>query len=117
MLKNWRILIVAGFGSLVLATSLALAQKPDTPELTELEQTKLELLRVRTAYAQVVAQFDGCKAEVGAVYNTLGQLRASAATSELTAQEKKLKADVETAHVGYLWDPKTGAFTKKPDAK
>lgn len=109
-------LICAASLALVLG-ALAVTHAQAAPVLTELERTKLELLRVRTAYAQLVAQYDGCKAEVGAVYNTLGQLRASAATTELTAQEKALKADIEAAHAGYTFDPKSGALTKKTDAK
>jgi uncharacterized protein YvpB len=83
------------------------------PALTELEQTKVELLQVRTAYAQLLSQYDGCKAEVGAVYNTLGKLRADLASKELTAEEARVKAEIERGHDGWDWNSKTGAFTKK----
>lgn len=117
MATTSRIGLVGAVIVAIVLGALAATHAQDAPSLTELERVKLELLQVRTAYAQVVAQFDGCKAEVGSVYQQLGQLRASAATTELTAQERKLKADVEAGHPGYMWDPKTAAFTKKPDAK
>ena len=101
----------------VLVTGVMLGAT-DPPALTDLERTKLELLQVRTAYAQLLAQHDACKAELGVAYQTLGALRASAASSALTAQEATLTREIEAAHPGYVLDPKTGVLTKKPaDAK
>lgn len=102
--------------ALLLAVGVAHAQGTvAAPELTELERTKVELLQVRTAYAQLLAQYDACKAEVGSTFNTLGSLRARAASDQLTAEEAQIKLAVETGHPGYTWDPKTGLFTKKAD--
>lgn len=85
-----------------------------SPVLSDLERAKLELLQARIALAQLQAQFDACKAEVGATYNALGALRAQTASQTLTAAEQDLKAFVERNHPGYTWDPKTGIFTKTP---
>lgn len=87
----------------------------DDQQLSELEKVKLELLQVKTAYASVLAQHDSCKAELGAAYNTLGKFRADAAGAELSADEAKLKAEIEASHDGFTWNPKTGVFTPKPE--
>ncbi len=100
---------------LFLALGVVAIAQPATPSLTELERTRVELLQVRTAYAQLLAQYDACKAEVGATFNALGTLRAKAASTQLTEEEAALKALVEKDHVGYTWDPKTLLFTKTPD--
>lgn len=91
--------------------------QPDTnaaaPVLSEVEKLKIELLQVRTAYAQLLAQHDGCKAELGATFNVLGRLRADAGSAQLTAEEATLKAAIEQNHTGFDWSPKTGLFTPK----
>ena len=87
------------------------AQTPET--LSEVERLKLELLRARVAYAELVAKYDGCRAEVGAAFNTIGPLRARLASEQLSADEVALKTAIETAHPGYTFDPKTGSLTKK----
>lgn len=117
---GWIVVVTCGiFGAAVsaqekpIAPPAAVAEGP-APQLTEVERLKLELLQVRTSYAQLLANYDACKAEVGTAFNTLGRLRAEAATAELTAEEAKLKAAIEAGHPGYRWDPKTGTFTKKP---
>lgn len=96
------------------ATVRAVGQ-PAAPTLTTLEKARADLLQVRTAYAQVLAQYDGCRAELGTVYNALGPFRAREASTTLSADEMALRVDIETAHPGYTWDPKTGTLTKKPD--
>ncbi len=104
--------VISVWAALVLTAGLSL--KAQAPELSEIERTKVELLRVRGEYAKLLAQYDGCKAEVGAAFNALGRLRAAAASTELTAEEASLKATVEAGHPGFEWNPKTGAFTAKP---
>jgi hypothetical protein len=86
------------------------------PALTELEETQRALLQARTAYAQLLAQFDQCKAEQGQAFAILGTLRADRASHELSTLEQELRQRIELGHPGYTWDPKTGAFTKRPDA-
>jgi hypothetical protein len=82
--------------------------------LTEIEQLKLDLLRTKTAYAQLLAQHDACKAELGATFDVLGRMRATVASKELTGEEALLVKTVEAAHPGYTFDPKTGTLTKTP---
>jgi hypothetical protein len=106
-------LLLIGIGA--MAQAQAPAAEPAGPTLTELERAKAELLQVRTAYAQLLAQHDACKAEVGSAFNTLGALRARAASEQLTTEETALKVSVEAGHPGWSWDAKTGLFTKKPD--
>jgi len=93
------------------------ALRAQDPSLTELERTKAELLDVRTAYAQLLAQYDACKAEVGQTYQALGRLRADAASAELSTEEARLTAQIEAGHPGYSWNPKTRTFTKKAAEK
>lgn len=104
-----------GVVALVAAFCAGVSAQTDGPALTELEKAKVELLQVRTAYAQLLAQHDACKAELGAAFNALGSLRAKAATDQLSTEEMQLRIAVEGAHPGYTWDPKTQAFTKKPE--
>ena len=94
------------------ATAAAPADAP--PLLTDLERTKLDLIQLRTAYAQLLAQYDACKGEVGSAYNALGQFHAQTAQSELSQEQLALKALVEKDHPGYDYDVMSGAFTKKP---
>lgn len=108
--------LFVAFSALFVAAVIGIAWAQEAPALTDLERTKVELLQVRTAYAQLVAQYDGCKAEVGAVYGALGSLRASAASAELTAQEQTLKTAIEREHDGFTWSAKAG-LTKKPPEK
>lgn len=100
----------AAIVALWLAGTALLAQGGGA-ELSELERTRLELLRVRTAYAQVLTQFDACKSEQATLYDALGKAHAAQASEALTAQEASLKADVEAAHPGYTFNPKTGTLT------
>lgn len=112
---------IVGLGLLLGVIGVALhAQAPTPaatstpPALTELERTKVELLQVRTAYAQLLAQYDACKAEVGSTYNTLGTLRARAASEQLSAEEREVTATIDAGHAGWTWDSKTGLFAKIP---
>jgi hypothetical protein len=83
---------------------------PDAPPvLTELEQSWVIILQLRTAYARLLADADACRAQ-------LGPLRADAASRELTEDEATLRAKIEAGHPGYAWNPKTGVFTKTPSA-
>lgn len=103
-------ILVSALAALALLEVAASGQE----QLSEVERLRAELLRVKTAYAQAVAQHDACKAELGATYNTLGQLRADANSVQLSTEEQQLKASVDAAHPGFNWDPKTGAFAKRP---
>lgn len=99
------VLISAIIGGVTVASG-----QSDGPSLTALEQARFENHRLRVALATSQAQADGCRAELGAAYQALGQLRAAAASRELTAAEAALKAEIEAAHPGFTWDPKTGRF-------
>jgi len=70
----------------------------------------VSLVQLRRAYVTLQARLDGCQAELG----TLGRLRAQAAAEELAQDERDLKARIEAGHPGYVWDPKSGTFTKAP---
>ena len=104
-----RLLLIA---TLVL-WAVGLTAQGAAPSLSEVEQLRVDLLQARTLLAQLQAGYDGCRAEIGTLYHQLGQVRAQVASQVLTAEEARLKADVEAAHPGYTWNPKTGAFTRK----
>jgi hypothetical protein len=111
--RVWLVCVVVAIAAGLSRCGVVHAQDP---ALTELEDAQRALLQARTAYAQLLAQFDQCKAEQGQAFAVLGKLRADRASTELTSLEQELKASIERGHPGYTWDPKTGAFTKKPDA-
>lgn len=102
--------------ALGLGAAIVAAQAPaaSAPTLTDLEQTRLDLLQLRTAYAQLLAQFDSCKAEVGSTYAALGTLRAQAAAQQIGTDAAALKTTIEAAHPGYTFDLKTQTLTKTP---
>jgi hypothetical protein len=107
--RVWWVFVVVAIAAGLSRCGVVHAQDP---ALTELERAKVELLQLRTAYAQLLAQFDSCKAENGAAFATLGKLRADRASSELTEEETQLKVTVDANHKGWRFDPKTGRFTK-----
>jgi hypothetical protein len=102
---------------LTLTVPVVGQEKPVAPELSEVERLKVELLQVRTAYAQALVHYDACKAEIGTVHTALGRLRAKTATEELSAAEATLKAEIDASHPGFTFDVKTGLFAKKPPEK
>jgi hypothetical protein len=85
----------------------------DGETLTDIEQLRVAVLKLQIEKATLQAQLDSCKAEVGSVYQALGTLRAEKASRELTTAETDLKAQIESGHPGFTWNPKTGAFTPK----
>jgi hypothetical protein len=116
--RVWLVCVVVAIAAGLSRCGVVHAQDP---ALTELEERSARCCRRRTAYAQLLAQFDQCKAEQGQAFATSSgscapKLRADRASTELTSLEQELKASIERGHPGYTWDPKTGAFTKKSDA-
>ena len=96
----------------IALTAMAAAQQ-GAPTLSELETLRYENLKLKVALAQTQALSDACKAELGMLYQALGKVRADRATADLTAAERELKAEIDAAHPGFEWNPKTGALTKK----
>lgn len=76
---------------MLLAASLSAASDSPAP-FSELEATRMENVRLRGIILQ--REYD-----------------------DWHAAQAKLKADIEGARVGWLWNPETGAFTKKETPK
>lgn len=100
---------------LILILALALtpalhAQQPapDAPKLTTEEDLRWQILQLETQLETAISQVNACQGQ-------LGQWRAKAQSLQLSADEQVLKKFIEERHPGYDWDPKTGAFSKRPD--
>lgn len=101
------VLVVSGVGIIAQSTPA------DIPAKLSIEEgLRVDNLKLRTALAQSTALYDGCRAEVGVLYDVLGRTRAQQATKDLTEAEAQLKTEIERAHPGYVFDPKTGALAK-----
>jgi len=86
----------------------AQAPAPAAPALSTEEDLRWQILQLETQLETAISQANACQ-------GTLGQWRAKAMSQQLSADEQVLKTFVEQRHPGYDFDPKTRAFSKRPD--
>lgn len=72
-------------------------------KLSESEQLRHALWQTQIALEQTLSQAASCRAQLRSV--------------QLTHDEAQLKTDIEKAHGGYVFDPKTGQLAKPATVK
>ncbi len=89
-----------------VATALVASQ----PQLTELEQLRRENLALKSQLHAALAERDACRVQFAPIRFKLDQ-------QVLDAEAAKLKADIEAAHPGFVYNVQTGALEPKPPAE
>lgn len=103
-MRKWIVAVTVAVGM----AGAALSAQP--PQLSELEQLKIQVLQLKIQVANIQAEADACR-------GLLGQYRVAKASTDLSAEELALKKAIETAHPGFTWDPRTGALVEKEGKK
>lgn len=87
------------------------------PALSPMEQLKLDNLGLKAQLTDTLKLVAELKGSVGACELALGSYRHTQNTGALSSEEKALKAEVDAAHPGFTWDPRSGVFTPTKAAK
>lgn len=81
-----------------------------TPQLTEVDQMRLEIVNLKFKLAQTQSQWSSCIAEKGPLQDQANQ-------TTLNKEVQSVVEAINAAHPGFTFDPNSGQFAKKDDTK
>lgn len=101
--------------ALPLAASIVGAR--DVAQYSEIEQLRLDNLSLKQQLGRAIAERHAAETRVGQCYAELGPLAARANDENFARAVDRVKAEIEKAHPGYVFDVATATLKKKPEEK
>lgn len=95
--------LLASAGAVVAAQAVASA-----PVLTDFEKLRIENVNLLDELRKALLEADTCRGVLAKPRNDLNAQQVSQAVD-------KLRADINAAHPGFVWNSATGALTPTPD--